>query len=228
MNWKLLLGLMLVMMIVGCGENATTTIDDANDDVETETTADPLAGLMAAPESYCVTYSTTMPNAPKAPGESLDSEMEYCKDQANSALFINAFGSKIDNFCVNGKGSSCYREGTSATCMEDESICGSLHDPFGQMNLDEYDARFYQKSTQRQFAGITGKCFRVDMVEVGKATNQDTSNIPEQVRYLDFCYHPQFKYLLYYSFMGSVTEVKSFVTPAPAGKLVLPAAVVQG
>lgn len=228
MNWKLLLGLMLVVMIVGCGENSTTTIDDTKEDVKTEITSDPLAGLLAAPDSYCVTYSTTMPNTPQAPGERLNSEMEYCKDRANSGLFINAFGSKINNFCLNSKGSSCYGEGTSATCMEDDSICNSLQDPFGQMNLDKYDARFYQKSTQRQFAGITGKCFRVDMVEVGKATNQDTSNIPEQVRYLDFCYHPQFKYLLYYSFMGSVTEVKNFVTPALPLKFVLPSAVAQG
>ncbi len=214
----ILLLVVFITLIFGCTQTTTTNDDSAS---ATEPEENFLAGLFATPDSYCVTYST-IAAAYTASGESMASEMTYCKDKSNVAIEIEALGNKMHSFCLDGKGSSCYGEGSSAMCAEDTNICGSLSEPFAQANMDQYQPSMYVKSSAKQIAGLTALCYSMDVVAAGKAAGQDTSQIPEQMRYMSFCYHPQYKYLLYYSYAGTTVEVKSFVTPASAEKFVLP------
>ena len=223
MKWMIILLILTITLLMGCQQATTPTTQESPAVTVNEKTnekADPLAGLSSAPDSYCVGYST----AATSPTGNMYFDLEYCKDKGKVMVAFDESGETIKSFCLDGQGWGCYGQGDASACSEDTAICNSLDEPFAKINLDQFDAAMYENMPRREVAGLSARCFRADVLKSAKAAGQ---NIPEQMRYMDFCYHPQYKYLLYYSFGGATTEVKNFVTPAPAGKFVLPSEVVE-
>ena len=198
MDWKILLGLMLVLIVVGCVNN----------------TESPLKNLLAVPSSYCATYSTQLSSA----RGNTNTTIEFCKDSKNRAVYAKAMDMAVLSFCLEGKGYTCFQ----GSCSEDTSNCDSSEDAMDKVNTNKYEEKFYEHIADRNIGGVMAKCYRVDTIKAAKTSGADISNILEQNKFMQFCYHPIYKYVLYYSYDGITTEVQNFVTPAPTSKFVLP------
>ncbi len=204
---RVLLMMVLLLLVAGCGEKAAT---EKTEVVTPAPPPSPLAEFSPRPESYCLTYVSTN----SAPGGAYTSEQEFCREKDNFMRNTRVFGAEAQAFCIEGKGLNCM----SASCEEDPAICEE-EDPFGQLGLDQYDTLLYENMPERQFSGLTAKCFRLDIAE---ANRQLGENVPETMRFMDFCYHPKYKLLLYYRYAGMSLEVSQLSIPAPKGKLVVP------
>ncbi len=206
----------LLFIIAGCSSSDTSTAEEKDtsggEAVDDDKATGPTANLKEKPTSYCVTYFNTIAVAGAV------QQMEYCRDENNAMGMTEQFGSQVQMFCLDGKGSTCSGDASHKDCFESVQICGTLREPFAEVQLPS-GGEFYEKAAGRSIAGLQAQCYRLDIGRAGGMIGQD---IPEALRYAHLCYHPWFNMLVYYDFNDITTEVKTLVTPAAAEKFVLP------
>ena len=215
--------LLFTGLMLGCNANQTTapeqkstastqksaeTSAKANAPAATNDAQIEISALKSAPNDYCVIYLNEISGLPPE----LNTEIEYCVKGTDIMTKSILAGSETKTLCLEGgkKNLVCFGE----QCMPNTNPCGAEKAPFASVTTN--DLKYYKKASGRQIAGLSTKCYTLNLREIQGM--QEISGLGKDYEMIELCYHPELNYLLYYKGGGIKTEVKSFVTPAPADR----------
>lgn len=189
-----------MLVIVGCSRgNIPAQSEKSGADQDGDITQ-----LEDIPHDFCIVYTSEAEGIPEG------TEIEYCIKENDRMTKASAAGIEIITLCLGDVGKLC----SEGICYDDSEACNSIDVPFGSVDVPS-DTHYYKKAPSRLVGGLSATCYTINMRELPGVNGEE---LPDEYANVEVCYHPQYKYLLYYSGAGLTTQVKSFVMPAPAEK----------